>query len=318
VERIVRKPTQHRKRNRISPTFTDVDGRFDGGELRIIGSVDELDSQDASHHEAQSLSRFSPQVVHRILMLPPDGADHEDVDESQFNRRFKHRDIDGLDDSSLASDSSDLMQSSRASEALDGEGYELSFSILGTFTSHLLNIAAVACTGVVPIDSCPSRYPHSVLRKQKRGLSPAARASLQHDDDTMDAIGRSVSFTSLEIREFNMTLGNHPSAVSGPPVMLDLKPASETKVIPLEEYERIRGPRRDRKQLKLSYRQRKSLLEQERGFSPSEIHEAWKEALMIRKQRQETLNRGLLLMTMDDMYESACRKYNRMLAAVGL
>jgi hypothetical protein len=107
----------------------------------------------------------------------------------------------------------------------------------------------------------------------------------------------------------NMTLGNHPSATSGPPVMLD-SVASE-RTVDLDEYEHNRGPRRKRRQLKLSYKERKAYLTNECGYSTMEIQKEWAEALEIRKQRHETLNRGILLMAFDDVYESACRKMNR-------
>lgn len=147
--------------------------------------------------------------------------------------------------------------------------------------------------------------PKSVLR------SEIPRARVQMPD-------RAVSFSSLEITEFGMTLGDHPSAVSGPPVALDWEKPAKQSVVELDEYERMRSPRRKRAQLKLSYQTRKGILEQQKGFSETEVHEAWAEALRIRRQRQETLKRGLLLMMWDDMWESAQRKYRRLADTVGL
>jgi hypothetical protein len=93
--------------------------------------------------------------------------------------------------------------------------------------------------------------------------------------------------------------------------------ASE-RTVDLDEYEDTRGPRRKRRQLKLSYKERKSYLQKECGYTTLEIQKEWAEALQIRKQRQETLNRGLLLMAYDDVYESACRKMNRVGSVVRL
>jgi len=128
-----------------------------------------------------------------------------------------------------------------------------------------------------------------------------------------EGIPRNVSFTSLKIREFNMTLGNHPSASSGPPVMLDWNSQPQERVIDLDMYERGRQPRRNRKELKLSFEDRRGILEKERGFSVEEVKEAWTEALMIRKQRQETRQQGPGMMMLDEFWESAGRKYRRML-----
>lgn len=131
------------------------------------------------------------------------------------------------------------------------------------------------------------------------------------------SVARTVSFSSLEIKEFNMTLGDHPSASSGPPVMLEMEPLNE-RTMTLDEYEQMRSPRRKRRQLKLSYKDRKGILEQQRGFSTAEVNKAWEEALRIRQQRNETLRRGMLLMTLDDAWESAQRKYRRLGETIGL
>lgn len=149
--------------------------------------------------------------------------------------------------------------------------------------------------------------PKSVLR----GDDHDSRSRVQIPD-------RAVSFSSLEINEFGMTLGDHPSAVSGPPVALDWEKPAKRSVVEVDEYERMRSPRRKRAQLKLSYQTRKGILEQQKGFSETEVHEAWAEALRIRRQRQETLKRGLILMMWDDMWESTQRKYRRLADSLGL
>jgi len=51
--------------------------------------------------------------------------------------------------------------------------------------------------------------------------------------------------------------------------MLDATPTRES-VIDLESYERARQPRRTRKQLKLSFEARRSILERDRGFTVEE------------------------------------------------
>lgn len=122
---------------------------------------------------------------------------------------------------------------------------------------------------------------------------------------------RSVSFNKLQIREYDMTLGDHPSAVTGPPVQLswDHKPEN---VILLEDYERARQPRRNRKQLRLSYKERERVLFNERGFTPEEVNSAWMEALTIRKQRKETLSLTQTQKQMEEAWESAQRKIGRL------
>ena len=123
---------------------------------------------------------------------------------------------------------------------------------------------------------------------------------------------RQVSFSQLKIAEYDMTLGNHPAAVSGPPVMLDWDSPPIERVVTVDEYELSRQPRRKRKQLKLSFKDRQGILFERKGFTEQEVNQAWAEALQIRKQREETLNRGLILMFFDDVWESTCRKYHRL------
>jgi len=122
----------------------------------------------------------------------------------------------------------------------------------------------------------------------------------------------SVRFKEVDIREFKMTLGNHPSATSGPPVMLDWESNLPSAVFDLETYEKARQPRRNRRQLKLSLQERHNILVKERGFSFDEVKGAWQEALEIRKQRKETLERGLALMRWDEVWESTWRKLGRL------
>lgn len=141
---------------------------------------------------------------------------------------------------------------------------------------------------------------------------PILKSALRRKDHSEPPLNHNVSFTSLVIREFPMTLGIHPSAVTGPPVMLDWdsRPTRES-VVDLDSYEKARRPRRNRRQLKLSFEARRRVLENDRGFTVEEVKKAWSEALKIRKQRQETRLRGPHEQLVDEIWESACRKYNR-------
>ena len=84
------------------------------------------------------------------------------------------------------------------------------------------------------------------------------------------------------------------------------------KIMTIEKYEQTRPPRRKRRQLKLTLQQRHNILVKERGFSFEEVKGAWQESLQIRRQRKETLDRGLAMMKWDEVWESTCRKFNRL------
>lgn len=119
----------------------------------------------------------------------------------------------------------------------------------------------------------------------------------------------------MVILYFFLKLKQHPNAASGPPVRLENRHKSE-RTVSLEEYEQTRSPRRKRRQMRLSYQDRKDILTKQ--HSVDEVNQAWAEARRIRLQREETLRRGLLLMTWDDLCESADRKYRRTLQTIGL
>lgn len=121
-----------------------------------------------------------------------------------------------------------------------------------------------------------------------------------------------VSFSSLNIREYKLTLGDHPSARSGPPMSLDWD-YNNARVVDLDTYEKSRHPRRHRRKLKLTFQEREKILLEERGFSKDEVREAWAAAIEIRKQRKETNQRAKVNERMDEAWESASRKFWRLM-----
>lgn len=169
----------------------------------------------------------------------------------------------------------------------EDEFYNAIENAITTFTCGFVDAPCQACKPL-----------KSALRDPNRSASPLV-------------VDRSVSFNNLQIREYDMTLGDHPSAVTGPPVQLswEHKPQQD---IPLEEYEQARQPRRNRRQLRLSYREREQLLFNERGFTPEEVNTAWMEALTIRKQRKETLTLSDAQRQMEEAWESTQRKIGRL------
>jgi hypothetical protein len=83
---------------------------------------------------------------------------------------------------------------------------------------------------------------------------------------------RSVSFTCLEIREYNVTVGDHPCCTSGFPLTLDWDYA-EGSIVSVDEYEECRCPRRSRAELKIAPDQRCEILSED-SCSPVELRRA--------------------------------------------
>lgn len=142
-------------------------------------------------------------------------------------------------------------------------------------------------------------------------ISPK-KSALKKNHEVAGNVGRNVSFSNLEIREYSMTLGDHPSARSGPPMSLDWEYTPKSEIVALDAYERARQPRRGRKRLRMSLLDRENILVKQKGFSYSEIKDAWAEALEVRKQRLETIRRSPQSEMMDEAWESTSRKFLRL------
>lgn len=127
---------------------------------------------------------------------------------------------------------------------------------------------------------------------------------------------RNVSFSNVEFREYNVTLGDNPCCSSGPPVSLGWEYKTEHKVMHLDRYETERQPRRDHRQLLLSYNVRRYMLLRESGFTAQELHDAAAAAKVIQKQRSKTIKRGVAGYKVDAALESAGRKMKRVMKKI--
>jgi hypothetical protein len=61
----------------------------------------------------------------------------------------------------------------------------------------------------------------------------------------------------------------------------------------------------------MSFTEREEIL-QSKGYSMDELKNAWMESLKIRQQRYETIMTGSLTSKVEEAWESACRKFNRL------
>jgi len=119
-----------------------------------------------------------------------------------------------------------------------------------------------------------------------------------------------VSFDSVGILQFAMTVGDNPAA-TGPPVQLDYSTNQEAETFKIDMFERKRKPRRSMRELRLSTRQRHNILRKERQLSQREINQAVLNAREIRRQRMETHKQTRWEQKWDELTESAQRKLAR-------
>lgn len=110
---------------------------------------------------------------------------------------------------------------------------------------------------------------------------------LSRKDSAEGSLQRTVSFSSLSIREYPPAISDNPSCSFGPPVQLDWDYEAE-ETHPIDHYEESRQPRRTSHDLVLSYYDRRFLLIKQAGYSRREIKEAMKEAERVKRERMVT------------------------------
>ena len=289
----------------VNPAKCGIDSRYDflavatPGGKSLVDSFDSLDEIKEGSNEARLLKTLAEKALvsregSAVNMSNPQDAFF--LDESEANMY-----LDVLD-RHLEQTDPECINISELDSGPDDPHPSKNEASVEAILEHFLDEACCECSDDV------TKPLKSVLRPPKRAAGIAKIDPVPEDMPRT----RSVKFQNLDIREFKMTLGNHPSATSGPPVMLDWDSRPQSHVVSLEAYERARQPRRNRRQLKLSLQERHGILVRDQGFSFEAVKSAWQEALEIRRQRKETLERGLALMKWDEVWESTCRKFNRL------
>lgn len=146
----------------------------------------------------------------------------------------------------------------------------------------------------------------------------SSSSSIQNDNNYNDAepgtskrsMNRNVSFSSLEIRSYSVTLGDQPT-MSGPPISLDWKydPAS-TAVYDVDTYESHKHPPRSKQEMLMSA-SHKYFLMRDMGFTRGEIKAAVEEAKRVQNRRKKTIKRAYL-MSVEEALEGAKRKIGKL------
>lgn len=94
----------------------------------------------------------------------------------------------------------------------------------------------------------------------------------------------SVSFSTIQIRSYDLTIGDSPSVSSGIPLSLDWH-FVEFEEIPVQDYEEDRARRRSGNSLKLSAVQRSRILVESFGISPFEIKKTMRRRMIYSNKR---------------------------------
>lgn len=102
----------------------------------------------------------------------------------------------------------------------------------------------------------------------------------------LDKIKKRVQFGDIKVREYGVTLGDHPDCARGPPLSLNWDYV-ELGTKNVDTYESSRKPRRTRETLCMSLSARKQLL-LNTGFTKYELREAANEVKKVQKNRKSS------------------------------
>jgi hypothetical protein len=124
---------------------------------------------------------------------------------------------------------------------------------------------------------------------RKGSLKSFSSLYSQANSDSTTSLKRNVSFSSLEVREYNIALSDHPSCSYGPPIQLGWD-YRQKEAVQVEDYEETRSqqPRRGRHELVLSYNVRRHLLLKRAGYSDQDLEEAISEVDRVKRGRTVT------------------------------
>lgn len=118
-----------------------------------------------------------------------------------------------------------------------------------------------------------------------------------------------VGFASVQIREYDQTIGDNPSVSYGPPISLDWE-YTQLESVTLEQYEAHRAPRRTLRQMCMNYYTRRNVLTYKFGYEEDEVKAASKQADKAKRERAVT-KYFLPYAKVEDFVTSAGRKTKR-------
>jgi hypothetical protein len=119
---------------------------------------------------------------------------------------------------------------------------------------------------------------------------------------------KSVSFGSVQIREYNRLVGDHPDVRVGPPLTISWE-YGVRQPIAIDEYEQNRPAMK--KVLRMSSITRKNLLLNVFDIPEEEIRDAEKEVQRIRKSREYSIKQGKPAAVIETSFRRAGRKLRK-------
>jgi len=153
--------------------------------------------------------------------------------------------------------------------------------------------------------------PKSVLTVKTQEESVLTKKTSSSEED-MKCKKRNVSklsFSSVTIRSYAMTLGDNPSVTLGPPLTIEWE-HFDSLTTSLDDYELKRGPSRNRASYKIPYILREQILRYV-GFGRAELHEASIEIAKTKRGRLSSAHQPVIKELMEKGTQSIQRKLKR-------
>ena len=151
--------------------------------------------------------------------------------------------------------------------------------------TSITSVAYAYPDGILPPAPARSSLKRSSY-KSSNTSNQKAKDNVVEANTVEPSMKRNISFTNIEIREYGLTLGDHPNCSVGPPVQLSWNVESETTHT-LENYELFREPRRSKKEMVLSNYVRMKMLSAGR-VPKAQVYEAIAQVKKIQSQRKRT------------------------------
>jgi hypothetical protein len=125
--------------------------------------------------------------------------------------------------------------------------------------------------------------PHGVANVEQ--LLPRSKTDLDTDSDadfsTELRSAKHVGFANVHVREYAVTVGDHPCCSMGYPLTLDWQ-YDEAQTTSVDRYEAQRAPHRTRDQMRTTAAHRMRLVSEESGLSDAELRRATRKLFRAR------------------------------------
>ena len=143
------------------------------------------------------------------------------------------------------------------------------------------------------------------MRKDSISTSTTASSTVTSES----SFKKSVTFSFVQVREYNRVVGDHPDVRIGPPISLGWEYNIQLDQS-VDDYEASRPDRRKR-YLRLSSISRKNLLINVFGFTEHDIAVAEKEASKAHKQREQSNSQSKASRKVEGAVQSAGRRLRK-------